>query len=174
MSDEQNLARGTLTMEDMSYVLDDESLMRGEARQKLQQDILGDPRYAEMFAEAETARRDGGIATLWEALSYLADLEKLLTTEGWENPADVLLPGEDDTSDLGDRVLIAIADARIARGEDRERLRAVKERLERCEGRYAEQALEKLVEEVARLSPRSAAKMIERAETAMDEVLGRS
>ncbi len=159
-------------MADMAAVLDHRSRLSEEVLDKLHADILADTHYAEMFAEARRARRDAGLSELWEAMSYLADLEELLSTEGWEDPAEVLMPGEEDTSALGHRVLIALVDARIARGEDGERLLAVKERLERHEVRSGEELLDRLVWEVGRLSPGSAERMIARAGAAMEEVLG--
>ncbi len=169
---ENEMNRGTLTLKDLSFVLDTESSMPEDVQARVRRDILGDPRYSELFEHAEQMRRDAGTAELWEAMACGVDLEQLLDAEGWDDPAEILMPGEEDTSCLGHRELIRLASARISRGEHPDRLLAVKERVARAECKLPEKALEELVELVRRLSPESAARMVARASELLDQALG--
>ncbi len=131
---------------------------------KLVEHVLADPRYAGMMEQAEELARDAGVDCPGIAFWHYEDLEKLLAAEGWDDPAEVLQPGDEDTSLLGHRRLIRMIDARLARGEgDAGRLLEVRERVERHEVKYTERALQELLPWFARLSPGSAARFRERA-----------
>ncbi len=165
----KKIGRGTLTLEDLSFVLDTDSSMPDEVQDRVRQDILGDPRYAELFEHAEQIRRDAGVAELWEAMVYGVRFEKLLAAEDWDDPAEILMPGEKDTSCLGHRELIRIAEARISRGEHPDRLLALKERVARAECKLPETVLAELVGLVRGLSPESAARMVARSSALLEQ-----
>ncbi len=165
----KKIGRGTLTLEDLSFVLDTDSSMPDEVQDRVRQDILGDPRYAALFEHAEQIRRDAGVAELWEAMVDGVRFEKLLAAEDWDDPAEILMPGEKDTSCLGHRELIRIAEARISRGEHPDRLLALKERVARAECKLPETVLAELVGLVRRLSPESAARMVARSSALLEQ-----
>ena len=171
MDMDQKIGMATLTLEDLSYLLCTECEMPEDVHERLRHDILGDPRYGELLAHGEQLRRDTGCPELWQALAYGADFERLLEAEGWDDPAEILMPGHEDLPFVGHRQLIGIADARIARGEATEKLSALKERVERAECKPLEETLEDLLSRVRRLSPASAARMVARASTALAEAL---
>ncbi len=129
-------ATNILTLQDVALLLagKPDQIPRDTAR-RMAEVIRTEPRYAERVEELRTLAREAGFEPVRDedletALDSRRDLERLLTAEGWEHPAEVLDPqGE---IGISYRELACLAAARAEREEGRGRARAVQEKLERA------------------------------------------
>lgn len=168
MAKEELVGEDVLTLHEMARLCgDNRDFITGEMVDKMISHVLADPRYAELIEQAEAMARDAGVDSTLAAALVHENLEELLDADGWDDPAEVLQPGDEDTSDLCHCQMINILDARMARGGDPAKLMPVKERLERHEVKYAERALKELLPCFARLSPGTAARFRDRSLTAL-------
>lgn len=126
---------GLLTLEELAEVADGDALHTQERRDRLAHVICTDPRFAEQLERLEQLARDAGLGPEWGsyrgvALEENEDFDRLLATDTWRDPAEVLDP--DGDRGFSYDCLISIAKARAARAEDPAVLEAVQERLEQA------------------------------------------
>ena len=123
-----------LTLEDLAALLSHTDQLPLRTALKLTEVIRTDPRFADQVEVLQTMARQAGIGLDREdwpeaALHCHRDLERLLATEGWEHPAEVLDP--DGETGVTYRELVHLAEARAGASED-PRLGEIRQRLQRA------------------------------------------
>ena len=151
--------KAELTLEDLAQIVSGGNI-EGDLQDRVAAVIRTDPRFAEQFEQLEALAADAAAEDLWDGFERNQEFDRLLETESWEDPAEILNPEGSDLYEVSYRKLLAIADARIARTEHPGLVEAVKDRLQRAEEKSAERAVYQVAEALRNLSVDSAEKVV--------------
>jgi hypothetical protein len=156
---ERPQAEPTLTLEDLAQIVC-EGNVEGELQDRVAAVIRTDPRFAQQFEQLEAMATEIGAEDLWEGLERNQEFDRLLETESWKDPAEVLNPHGSDLYEVSYRKLIAVTDVRLGKAADPAPIQTVRDRLLRAEEKLAKDAVFQVAEAVKHLSVDTAEKVI--------------
>lgn len=124
-----------LTLEDAAHLLGRTDQLPSETIRRLGPVFGSDARFAGHVERLEALARAAGIETDvddWPATALYChrDFDRLVATDGWQHPAEVLDP--DGSLGICYHELVRIAEARAQRAREPDRLLAIKDRLEQA------------------------------------------
>ena len=149
-----------LTLEDIAALADGQGISRQTVR-RLREWVRTDQQFAEPVRHLKTLAGDAGVDLLGDAELLDRDFDRLLATEGWEHPAELLDPEGEIGVPYAELLAIAEARTRAGRGEDAAPIEAVRRKLERAAAPRA--SVESLVDQVLERQPRDAERLLEQA-----------
>lgn len=131
----RDLDENLLSAHDAALLANGHAQLPDATMRKIVAVVRTDGRFAGHYEALRSLATDAGFEPVRDkdletALDCHQDFERLLTSEGWEHPAEIL----DPEGELGIcyQELIHIAAARARREPDSERVKAVRDRLERA------------------------------------------
>ncbi len=148
-----------LSRADLAKIVEADGEVDPELQARLADLVRSHPDCAARIAELDAVAAEAGIPdSPWTALQLNRRLDRLLETEGWDDPAEVLGEQDPETSFLAE--LIRITEARAARSDDPARLLEVKERLITAEVVAFEQHLKPFARWLVLMSPEGAERVM--------------
>jgi hypothetical protein len=148
-----------LSLDDLAQIVCDGNI-DGDLQERVARVIRSDPRFARHFERLEEMTAEAGAEDLWEGLGRHLEFNRLLASESWEDPAEILNPDGDEDYQVSYRKLLAVADARIAKAADPAPIEAVKERLLRAQRQPVKNAVFQVAEALEKLSAGAAEEVI--------------
>ncbi len=151
-----------LTLEDIAALADGQDISDDTVR-RLSEWVHTDRQFAEPVRHLKALAGDAGVELLSDGELLDRDFDRLLATEGWEHPAELLDPEGEVGVPYPELLAIAEAraEARAGRGEDAAPIETVRRKLEHAARPHA--SVESLVDQVLERQPGDPERLLEQA-----------